>query len=84
MEIYQLTGRIGIKNLKFFTEQVIWKLSMGQILEKIHFHYNCTYENLVKKFEAYCKPKCNLAVELHNFLTYIQKPEETIDDFVTF
>ena len=40
-----------------------------------HRHY--------EKFEAYCKPRRNLVVDRHRFLTRDQQPGESIDQFVT-
>ena len=38
---------------------------------------------LFKKFEDYCKPKQNIAVECYKFNTRLQDKSETIDQFVT-
>ena len=38
---------------------------------------------LFEKFEAYCKPKKNLVVDRHRFLTRDQQPGESIDQYVT-
>ena len=42
-----------------------------------------TTKILFEKFEAYCKPKKNLVVDRHRFLTRDQQPSESIDQFVT-
>ncbi|XP_050310833.1 uncharacterized protein LOC126746572 [Anthonomus grandis grandis] len=44
---------------------------------------NCKYDDLLKKFMKHCQPKTNLTIECHNFLTRCQKPDESIDDFIT-
>ncbi|XP_067122089.1 uncharacterized protein [Centruroides vittatus] len=44
---------------------------------------NCQYLDVVNKFESHCKPKTNLTIERYNFLTRRQKPDESIEDFVT-
>ncbi|XP_023218792.1 uncharacterized protein LOC111620996 [Centruroides sculpturatus] len=44
---------------------------------------NCQYLDVVKKFESHCKSKTNLMIERDNFLTRRQKPDESIEDFVT-
>ena len=38
---------------------------------------------LFNKFEAHCKPKKNLVVERHRFLTREQLPGESVDQYVT-
>ena len=38
---------------------------------------------LFDKFEAHCKPKKNLVVERHRFLTREQLPGESVDQYVT-
>lgn len=38
---------------------------------------------LFAKFEAHCKPKKNLVVERHHFLTREQVPSESVDQYVT-
>lgn len=43
----------------------------------------CSYEELINKFTAHCKPKSNLTVERHNFLTRTQKMDENLDEFIT-
>ena len=42
-----------------------------------------TTKILFEKFEAYCKPRWNLVVDRHRFLTRDQQPSESIDQFVT-
>ena len=42
-----------------------------------------TTKILFEKFEAYCKPRRNLVVDRHRFLTRDQQPGESIDQFVT-
>ena len=42
-----------------------------------------TVEILIQKFEQYCKPRKNLIVERHRFLTRNQEQSETIDQYVT-
>ena len=42
-----------------------------------------TVEILIQKFEQYCKPRKNLIVERHRFLTRNQEQSETIDQHVT-
>lgn len=38
---------------------------------------------ILKKFEAYCIPKRNVTFERHRFFTCLQKPGETMDQYVT-
>ena len=42
-----------------------------------------TTKILFEKFEAYCKPRRNLVVDRHRFLTRDQQPGESIEQFVT-
>ena len=42
-----------------------------------------TVRMLFQKFEQYCRPKKNLIVERHRFLTRNQEQSETIDQYVT-
>ena len=42
-----------------------------------------TVEILIQRFEQYCKPRKNLIVERHRFLTRNQEQSETIDQYVT-
>ena len=42
-----------------------------------------TTEILFGKFEVYCKPKKNLVVEWHSFLTRDQAAGESVDQYVT-
>ena len=42
-----------------------------------------TAKILFEKFEAYCKPRRNLVVDRHRFVTRDQQPDESIDQFVT-
>ena len=42
-----------------------------------------TVRMLFQKFEQYCRPKKNLIVEGHRFLTRNQEQSETIDQYVT-
>ena len=42
-----------------------------------------TVPTLFQKFEQYCKPRKNLIVERHRFLTRNQKKSETIDQYIT-
>lgn len=44
---------------------------------------DCNFEGLVKQYEQHCKPKKNLTVERHNFLTRTQKVNENIEEFLT-
>lgn len=41
------------------------------------------YDDLVKKFEDYFVPKANTALERHKFFTRSQRPNESIEDYVT-
>lgn len=44
----------------------------------------CKYEDYIERSKQRCiKSKRNLTIERHNFFTRMQKPEETVDDFVT-
>lgn len=40
-------------------------------------------KKIMEKFEAYCNPKKNTTWERHVFNTRAQKPDETIDEYVT-
>ena len=41
-----------------------------------------TVENVLKKFEKFCKPKKNVTYERHIFLSRKQRSDEKIDDYV--
>ncbi|XP_062610112.1 uncharacterized protein LOC134271904 [Saccostrea cucullata] len=40
-------------------------------------------DKIIEKFEAYCMPKKNTTYERHKFFTLMQKPDETMDQYVT-
>ena len=42
-----------------------------------------TSKILFEKFEAYCKPRRNLVIDRHHFLTRDQQPGKSIDQFIT-
>ena len=42
-----------------------------------------TVKLLMEKFEAYCLPKKNLVIERRKFFTRNQRPDESIDAFIT-
>ncbi|XP_055388193.1 uncharacterized protein LOC129616589 [Condylostylus longicornis] len=41
------------------------------------------YDEIVKKFDEYCSPKKNIAMERHKFFTRTQQPGETVTEFIT-
>ena len=60
--------------------------------DALEVYNNFTFENdedkfkvdkISEKFEAYCSPKRNTTYERHKFFTLMQKPDETIDQYVT-
>ena len=45
-------------------------------------HDQLTTDNIIAKFETYCKPKRNISYEQYIFMSRKQKKNESIDDFV--